>query len=103
MGRDGGEGPWRGRWAQATVEGSEVSTVMYWHGPGRASMAIMPAVWIVPIGLIVWAAIGLTQRPASHDHDPEAPEEILDRRYASGEIDADTYTARKSLAEHRPG
>ncbi|MGW7261028.1 hypothetical protein [Streptomyces sp. NPDC054834] len=33
----------------------------------------------------------------------ETPEEILDRRFASGEIDADAYPeARERLAAHRP-
>jgi putative membrane protein len=88
------------------VEGSEVSTVMYWDGSGWAWMAIMSPVWIVLIGLIIWAAIHLTQHPTDRDHDRdrrENPEQILDRRYASGEIDADAHThARQRLAEHRP-
>ncbi|GAU69827.1 hypothetical protein SSP35_14_01610 [Streptomyces sp. NBRC 110611] len=32
----------------------------------------------------------------------KTPEEILDRRFAPGEIDADTYSEARSLAGHRP-
>jgi putative membrane protein len=83
---------------------------MYWNGGGWAWMAFMPLLWIVLIGLVVWAAVRLTQHPSGHDegHDRrrpprESPEEILERRYASGEIDTETYTeARKHLAAQRP-
>jgi putative membrane protein len=82
---------------------------MYWNG-GWAWMAFMPLLWIALIGLVVWAVVRLTQHPAgrgdSRDgREPtrETPEETLDRRFASGEIDADTYTkARERLAAHRP-
>lgn len=83
---------------------------MYWDGGGWAWMAFMPLLWFVLIGLAVWAVVRLTQRATGRDdglgHDPpprETPEEILDRRFASGEIDADAYTdARERLAAHKP-
>ncbi|WP_211273214.1 SHOCT domain-containing protein [Streptomyces hirsutus] len=86
----------------------EVRTVMHWDG-GWAWMAFMPLLWIALIGLIVWAAVRLTQHQSGRDQGRdrgqpprETPEEILDRRYASGEIDADTYTeARERLAKNR--
>jgi putative membrane protein len=69
-------------------------------------MMLMPLLWIALIGLIVWAAIRLAQRPSDRtDAQPqrETPQEILDRRFASGEIDAETYTrARDTLAGKRP-
>ncbi|WP_344048740.1 SHOCT domain-containing protein [Streptomyces thermoalcalitolerans] len=89
-----------------------MDTVMYWNG-GWAWITFMPLLWIALIGLVVWAVIRLT-RGSSGDFSGrghgwedrehrETPEEILDRRYASGEIDADTYTeARERLAAHRP-
>ncbi|MET8949141.1 SHOCT domain-containing protein [Streptomyces sp. NPDC004542] len=88
-----------------------MSTVRYWDGGGWAWMAFMPLVWIVLLGLVVWAVVRLTQHPTGRDggHEPgqpprETPEEILDRRFASGELDAETYTAaRERLAAHRPG
>lgn len=65
-------------------------------------MAFMPVVWAVLIGLLVWAVVRLTHTPPGRDQSGErreTPQEILDRRYASGEIDTETYTeARKHLA-----
>ncbi|MGW1892510.1 SHOCT domain-containing protein [Streptomyces sp. NPDC002004] len=89
--------------------------MMYWNGGGWAWMAFMPLLWIVLIGLVVWAVVRLTHHPAGHEQGPdqrwadqrwagqrETPEEILDRRFASGEIDADAYSeARQRLAAHR--
>ncbi|MGW3356195.1 SHOCT domain-containing protein [Streptomyces bungoensis] len=93
-----------------------MSTVMYWDG-GWAWMAFMPLVWIVLIGLVVWAVVRLTHGTSAGRPDGgrrwegpegpghrETPEEILDRRFAAGEIDADAYTeARERLAAHKPG
>ncbi|WP_426798427.1 SHOCT domain-containing protein [Streptomyces sp. YGL11-2] len=84
---------------------------MYWNG-GWAWMAFMPLVWIVLIGLVVWAVIHLVHGHSSggtgvgtrEAQRRESPQEILDRRFASGEIDADAYSeAKKRLAERPPG
>ncbi|MGW0678070.1 SHOCT domain-containing protein [Streptomyces sp. NPDC002767] len=102
----------RGRCVSGTSQ-VEVGTVMYWDGVGWAWMAFMPLLWIALIGLAVWAVIRLTRsssggaagRTNSWEGraQRETPEEILDRRYASGEIDTDTYAeARERLAAHRP-
>jgi putative membrane protein len=67
-------------------------------------MMLMPLLWIVLVGLIVWATVRLTQRPSNQTSAPrqETPQEILDRRFASGEIDAETYSrARDTLAGKR--
>ncbi|MFG2121985.1 SHOCT domain-containing protein [Streptomyces sp. NPDC048710] len=88
-----------------------MSTVMYWNGGGWAWMVFMPLLWVVLLGLVIWAVVRLTH-PAGHDSSShgwkqpprETPKEILDRRFASGEIDAATYTeARERLAAHEPG
>ncbi|MFI2200503.1 SHOCT domain-containing protein [Streptomyces sp. NPDC020192] len=77
-------------------------------------MAFVPLLWIGLIGLVIWAVIRLTHSSSAGASGPgrgwggiehrETPEEILDRRYASGEIDTDTYTeTRERLAAHRSG
>jgi putative membrane protein len=96
--------------------------MMHWHGGGGGWVWMaffMPLIWIALIGLVGWAVFRLTRGaaggPGDHGHGQgawgprgdrgtwESPEDILDRRYASGEIDADTYTeARERLAAHRP-
>ncbi|MBB5157537.1 putative membrane protein [Saccharopolyspora phatthalungensis] len=81
--------------------------MMYGWDGGMFWMTLMPLVWIVLIGLIVWAAVTLTRGGSRRYHDQgrgETPEEILDRRFASGELDADDYQkARATLAEQRRG
>lgn len=77
-----------------------------WVGWGWTTMMLMPLLWIGLIGLIVWAAIRLSQRPSDQRAQPtrETPQEILDRRFASGEIDAETYVrARDTLAGRLSG
>ncbi|WP_235999255.1 SHOCT domain-containing protein [Qaidamihabitans albus] len=69
-------------------------------------MAVMPLLWIALIAVIVWAAVRLAHRDhsAPGPRDRETPQETLDRRFASGEIDTDTYTqARARLAGREPG
>lgn len=84
--------------------------MMYWDdGSSWIWMMLMPVLWIVLIGVVVWAVVRVTQQLSVGGggdlggHEPnETPEEIVDRRFASGEIDADTYSAaREGLAKHR--
>ncbi|MBI3687040.1 MAG: hypothetical protein HY241_06790 [Actinobacteria bacterium] len=81
--------------------------MMYGYGPGWAWMMLMPLVWIALIAVIVWAVMRLIQRPSDGGRDlprRETPQEILDRRFALGEIDADTYAqSRARLAGREPG
>jgi putative membrane protein len=74
-------------------------------------MMLMPLVWIVLVGAIVWAVAALA-RPGDRGSAPtsfgqprrETPQEILDRRFASGDIDVDAYVqARDRLAGKAPG
>lgn len=76
------------------------------HWVGMA--VLMSVFWIALIGVTVWAVARIThphQRPCDHqheDHGRQSPEEILDRRFASGEIDADAHaSARAHLKDHR--
>jgi len=68
--------------------------------------AFMPLVWFALLGLLGWLMLRLARHPAGHGSGRaprETPEEILDRRFATGEIDAQAYTeARERLAAHRP-
>jgi putative membrane protein len=81
--------------------------MMYGYGFGWIWMMLMSIFWIVLIGVIVWAAVRLAQRPGGVERGPrsrETPQEILDRRFASGEIDAEAYTqARDRLAGRGTG
>jgi putative membrane protein len=77
----------------------------YGWGMGLAGWIFMGLFWVVVIGLVVWAVIALLpgSRPAGQGR-PETPEQILDRRFALGEIDAEQYRrAREVLVGHRAG
>ncbi len=76
-------------------------------GMGWGGMVGMVLLWVVLIGLVVWAVTRLL--PARRDvgvgvaqAGQETPEEILDRRFARGEVDVETYQAqRAALASAR--
>jgi putative membrane protein len=59
--------------------------------------------WIAVVGLVVWAVTALLPRNRRGDSGRiERPREILDRRFAKGEIDTEQYRrAREELAEDR--
>lgn len=74
--------------------------MMGWYGGGMGPLAwlLMGAFWAALLVLIVWLVTrllpggGETAPPARR----ETPEEILDRRFALGEIDEPTYTAQRT-------
>jgi putative membrane protein len=77
----------------------------YGNGMGVTGWFFMGLFWLVLLGVIIWAIVRLL--PAGRNESggptaPETPEEILDRRYARGEIDHETYQAqRTALAQSR--
>ena len=59
----------------------------------------MSVFWVILIAAIVWAVaalFGRSDRSTGGAALSERPEEILDRRLASGEIDAKTYEALRT-------
>ena len=67
------------------------------NGWGWGVMMFMPLFWIILVGLIVWAVVQFAQ-PERHRTGTdsgavhrETPLKILERRYASGEIDTETF------------
>lgn len=74
----------------------------HWFGMGL----IMPLLWLVFLGLIVWFAVHFLRRtsfnaPYAGSVTRETPEELLDRRFAAGEIDAEAHAAaRQHLKDH---
>ncbi len=72
----------------------------YGFGMGFAGWIFMALFWIVLIGLVVWAVVALLPGSRSGARGrPETPEEILDRRFALGELDVEQYRrAREELA-----
>ena len=79
--------------------------MMNWHGDGTgwmggAGMIWMSLFWIVLIGLGIWLITSLTRRDRVSEK-LESPRQILDRRLASGEIDATGYAQARRLIENR--
>lgn len=64
-------------------------------GMGAEAWVLMSVLWVVLIAAIVWALAALFGRVdrAGSGSIAERPEEILDRRLASGELDAESYEA----------
>ena len=70
-----------------------------WDGMGAAGWLVMTVLWVGLMAAIVWAVVQLfpaRSTPGSSSDRFERPEEILDRRLASGEIDASTYDELRS-------
>ena len=64
---------------------------MYMFGDGGWHIGWMLLWWALPLALIVaviWLATG---RSSARGGRSASPEEVLKRRYATGEIDRDTY------------
>lgn len=68
-------------------------------------MIAMTVFWVGLLVLVIWGvAQASTGRGGGRDENPrlETPEEILDRRYATGELDEDTYRSmRETLTSAR--
>ena len=74
---------------------------MGWGGMGWAGMVGMGLFWVVLIAVIVWAVgrvLPARQAPPGPSAaNSESAQEILDRRYARGEIDLETYQAQRAV------
>ena len=75
---------------------------------GTGGWIAMSVFWIALLALVVWGVTRVLptggQRPDASTARAETPEEILDRRFAVGEIDAETYQRmRTELTSARTG
>jgi len=77
----------------------------YGWGMGAGGWIFMVLFWVAIIGLVVWAVGALVPRSRQEGQGrSETPVEILDRRFALGEIDVEQYRrAREELVGHRAG
>lgn len=75
------------------------------YGMGTGGWIAMTVFWVGLLTLMIWGASrAFGGSPAGNDGSrrPPTPEELLDRRYAIGELDDDTYsTMRATLASTR--
>jgi len=76
----------------------ETAMMGYGLGMGPWAWIFMGLFWVLLVGLIVGAVTRLLPSGgAAPRAGRESPEEILDRRYALGEVDVETY--RETRAE----
>ena len=90
--------------------------MMDWYGGGMGGSGgvmwlLMTLLWVGLIAVIVVVVIKLLPRSGRESEQPgrttgasttESPEQILDRMFAVGEIDEETYRSRRTaLAEMR--
>jgi putative membrane protein len=84
--------------------------MMWWDGNsggwGAGMMVFMILFWVALIGLAVWAVLRLTgggqrQTPPGPDDQVDSARHILDRRFASGDIDAEQYAQMRRVLEGR--
>ena len=65
--------------------------MMHWDGGGWWTMALwMSMFWVLVLGVVAWAVMRAFPKGRRRDADPR---EVLDRRFADGEIDAEAYRA----------
>lgn len=80
---------------------------MHGYGPGWPWMMLMTLLWVALIAVIVWAVVRLVPRSGGGGYRRQGrktPQDILDRRFARGEINADEYRqARAHLTDRKPG
>ena len=71
-------------------------------GWGIAMMVAVLLLAVVVVGAVVWVGARLVrERECSHSADraPVGALEVLERRFAAGEIDADEYRERRSTLD----
>jgi putative membrane protein len=72
---------------------------MMWWGSGYGWIW-MTLVWVLVIGVVVWAVARITARDGAHGRaEPDSARRILDERFARGEIDEDEYRRRRDQLE----
>ncbi len=83
-----------------------LSTIWGWSGYGYGmmgpgmmggfgGMGVMSLLWIVVLGLIIWAVVSATRGVGAQTMGADSALEILKKRYARGEITKQEYEDRK--------
>jgi putative membrane protein len=76
----------------------------YGWGMGPLGWIFMGLFWIFIMVLVIWAVVALLPgiRPGGRGRS-ETPREILDRRFALGELDAEAYRQAREVLETPAG
>lgn len=67
-----------------------------WMMGGWGWMWFMPVLWLLFLGLIIWAIVAAVRRPGESGESTEGSAlEILKKRYARGEISKEEFEEKK--------
>lgn len=72
-----------------------VSIINYWKSVKMLNDKIMMYTWIIVLGVIILGIILYSRKNGSQIPSNESSSEILDRRFASGEISKEEYEEQK--------
>jgi putative membrane protein len=76
------------------------------NGTDWVAMGLMMTFWVVLLLVVVWAIAQWARSPDRSNGQPQAEKksarDILDERYARGEIDKDEYQDRRHTLDHLP-
>jgi putative membrane protein len=89
-----------GRSWESPSRAKELRSMMGWYdGMGWGGWILMTGAMVVFWALLLFAVLALfrTQRSGGSTSDRRDPMQILDERFARGEIDEDEYYARSSV------
>lgn len=78
--------------------------MMDWNGNGGgwgAGMVFMGVFFVALIALAVWAVMRLNRRSDEPSRSVESPRQMLDRRFASGELDESQYSQARRVLDGR--
>jgi putative membrane protein len=70
----------------------------YWHDGPHWWFVFFPLIWIAGLLLVFWI-IRRTGGFGGRRHHVETGVDVLERRFAAGEIDADEYRRRRAVLD----
>ncbi|MFP3913246.1 MAG: SHOCT domain-containing protein [Actinomycetota bacterium] len=68
----------------------------HWNGMGVWGWTMMVAFWLIIIALAIW---GIRSTTGSARSEPARALQVLDERFARGEIDQEEYLERRRVLE----
>lgn len=76
-----------------------------WNGMGWGGWLGMGLFWLVVVGLLVWTVTRLlpADRGEQRGRGTDTSQDLLDRRFAAGEIDTDEYERRRAVLRQQAG
>ena len=75
--------------------------MMHSTAPAMVWSVVVLVLWVVAVGAAAWGAVHVIRRPQPRHVSSPSPLDILERRFAAGEITREDFDeARARLREH---